>query len=151
MTNKRIRSTINRLRQQRRKRAVVRNVINLNSKLWRHIKRRCCMGRFLGRPWHWKGYVLGPIFRPYGTKEVKFIFLKKACGRNVEDLINTVFTEWNSTKLKRKHNLNVLYQICVFQADRKNKMEVPASDLLRHFLLLLWNRWTDFNEFWQEV
>ena len=30
--------------------------------------------------------------------------------------------EWNSTKLDRKQDTNVLYQICVFRADRKNKM-----------------------------
>ena len=30
--------------------------------------------------------------------------------------------EWNSTNLDRKQDLNVLYQVCVFQADRKNKM-----------------------------
>ena len=28
----------------------------------------------------------------------------------------------NSTKLDTKHNLNVLYQVCVFRADRKSKM-----------------------------
>ena len=30
--------------------------------------------------------------------------------------------ERNSTKLDRKQDLNVLYQVCVFLADRKNKM-----------------------------
>ena len=30
-------------------------------------------GPIFGRPWHWKGYVIGPIFRPCGTKEVKFL------------------------------------------------------------------------------
>ena len=59
--------------------------------------------------------------------------------------------EWNSTKLDRKQDLNVLYQVCVFRADRKNKMAALASDWLRHFRLLLWNRWTEFNETWQEV
>ena len=34
----------------------------------------------------------------------------------------------NSTKLDRKQDLNVLYQVCVFQADRKNKMAALASD-----------------------
>ena len=50
----------------------------------------------------------------------------------------------NSTKLDRKQDLNVLelYQVCVFQADRKNKMAALASDWLRHFRLLLWNRET---------
>ena len=59
--------------------------------------------------------------------------------------------EWNSTKLHRKQDLNVLYQVCVFRADRKNKMATLASDWLRHFRLLLWNRWTEFNETWQEA
>ena len=41
-------------------------------------------------------------------------------------------------KLDSKQDLNVLYQVCVFRADRKNKMAAPASDWLRHFRLLLW-------------
>ena len=40
--------------------------------------------------------------------------------------------------------------ICVFRADRKNKMTALSSDWPRHFRLLLWNRWTEFNETWQE-
>ena len=54
--------------------------------------------------------------------------------------------ERNSTKLDRKQDLKVLYQGCVFRADRKNKIAALASDWLRHFRLLLWNRWTEFNE-----
>ena len=45
--------------------------------------------------------------------------------------------ERNSTKLDRKQDLNILYQVCVFRADRKNKMAALASDWLRHFRLLL--------------
>ena len=41
--------------------------------------------------------------------------------------------ERNSTKLDRQENLNILYQVCVFRADRKNKMAALASDWLRHF------------------
>ena len=37
------------------------------------------------------------------------------------------------------------------RTDRKNKMAVLASDWLKHFRLLLWNRWTEFNETWQEA
>ena len=59
--------------------------------------------------------------------------------------------EWISTKLHRKQDLNVLYQVCVFRADQKNKMAALASDWLRHFRLLLWNRWMEFNETWQEA
>ena len=54
----------------------------------------------------------------------------------------------NSTKLDRKQDLNVLYHVYVFRADRKNKM---ASDWLRHFRFLLWKRWSEFNETWQEA
>ena len=60
-------------------------------------------------------------------------------------------TERNLMKLYRKVDLNILYQVCVFRADRKNKMAALASDWLRHFRLLLWNRWTEFNEIWQEA
>ena len=59
--------------------------------------------------------------------------------------------EQNSTKLDRKHELNILYQVCVFRADRKNEMAALASDWLRHLQLLLWNRQTEFNETWQEA
>ena len=57
----------------------------------------------------------------------------------------------NSRKLDRKQDLNTLYQDCVFRADQKNKMAALDSDWLRHFKLLLWNRWTEFNETWQEA
>ena len=57
-------------------------------------------------------------------------------------------TERNSPKLDRKQDLNALYQVYVFRADRKNKMAALASDWLRHFRLLLSNRWTVFNKTW---
>ena len=41
--------------------------------------------------------------------------------------------EQNSITLNRKQDLNVLYQVCVFRADRKDKMAALASDWLRHF------------------
>ena len=64
---------------------------------------------------------------------------------------SSVTADRNSTKLDRKQDLNVLYQVCVFLADRKNKMAALASDWLRHFQLLLWNRWMELNETWQEA
>ena len=51
--------------------------------------------------------------------------------------------EQNSKKLYGKQDLNVLYKVCIFRGHRKNKMATLASDLLRHFQLLLWNRWTE--------
>ena len=59
--------------------------------------------------------------------------------------------ERNSMKLDRKQDLNVFYLVCVFRADRKNKIAALVSDWLRHFRLLLWNRWMEFNETWQEA
>ena len=59
--------------------------------------------------------------------------------------------DWNWTKLDRKQDLNVLYKVYVFRADRKNKMTALASDLPRHFRLLLWNRWLKLKETWQEA
>ena len=59
--------------------------------------------------------------------------------------------ERNSRKLDRKQDLNVLYQVFVFRANRKNKMAALASDWLKHFRLFLSNRWTDFNQTWQEA
>ena len=59
--------------------------------------------------------------------------------------------ERNSTKLDRKQDLNDSYQVCVFRADRKNKMAATASDWLRHFRLLLQNRWTESDETSQEA
>ena len=56
--------------------------------------------------------------------------------------------ERNSTKLDRNQDLKALYQVCVFRADQKNKMAALASDWPRHFRLLLWNRWTEFNKIW---
>ena len=59
--------------------------------------------------------------------------------------------ERNSTKRDRKQDLNGLYQVFIFHAEQKNKMAAMASDLLIHFRLLLWNRWTEFNETWQDA
>ena len=57
----------------------------------------------------------------------------------------------NSMKFDRKQDLNALYQVCIFRADRKNKMAALPSDWLSHFWLLLWNRLTEFNENCQEA
>ena len=59
-------------------------------------------------------------------------------------------TVWNITKLDRKEDLNALFQVCIFQADKKNKTVALVSDWLRYFRLLLWNHWTEFNQNWQE-
>ena len=71
-------------------------------------------------------------------------------GWDIFDIFSET-AEQNSTKLDRKQDLNALYQVCVLRADRKKKMAALASDWLRHFRLLFWNRWTEFNKTWQEA
>ena len=71
-------------------------------------------------------------------------------GWDIFDFVSET-AEQNSTKLDGKQDLNALYQVCVFRANRKNKMAALVSDWLRHFRLLLWNHWTEFNETWQEA
>ena len=58
------------------------------------------------------------------------------------------WTELNETC--RKQDLNILYQVCVFQADWKKQDGCPGL-WLSHFGLLLCNCWTEFNETWQEA
>ena len=48
-----------------------------------------------------------------------------------------------------KQDLNIFYHVCVFRADRRNKIANPAYDWLRHFLLLLWKHRMEFNKIWQ--
>ena len=71
-------------------------------------------------------------------------------GRDMFDFTSET-AEPNSTKHDRKQDFYALYQVCVFRADRKNKMAAPASDWLRHFRLLWRNCWTEINETWQEA
>ena len=94
------------------------------------------------------------------TSSTKFVFFGRIgktrwppwplIGGDIFDFSSET-AEWNSTKLDWKQDLNVLYKVCVFRADRKNKMAALASDWLRHFRLLLWNHWTEFKETWQEA
>ena len=92
------------------------------------------------------------------TSSTKFVFFRPIgktrwppwplIGWDIFDFSSET-AERNSTKHDRKQDLNVLYEVCVFRADQNNKMAALASDWLRHFRLLLWNRWTEFNETWQ--
>ena len=59
---------------------------------------------------------------------------KPMIGWDIFDFFSET-TEKKSTKLYRKQDLNVLFQVCVF----------------RHFRFLLWNRWTEFTDTWQEA
>ena len=61
----------------------------------------------------------------------------------------------NSTKLDRKQDLNQQRPLpstsMCFSGRSENKMTALASDWLKHFRLLLWNCYTEFNETWQEA
>ena len=85
-------------------------------------------------------------------------------GQDIFDFSSET-AEWNSMKLDRKHDLNVLYQVEVFWADWKTKMATKANqstrvahctqveiqdghpnfDWPRHFRRI-WNHWMQFNE-----
>ena len=93
--------------------------------------------------------------RKISMSSIKFVFFGPIGKTRLPPLplifdFSSVTDEWNLTKLDRKQDLNFLYQVCDFRADRKNKMVAMASDWLRHFRLLLLNRWTACNETWQE-
>ena len=55
-------------------------------------------------------------------------------GRDIFDFSENA--ERNSMKLDRKQDLNVLYQVCVFRADRKNKMAALANPPRRWHIVL---------------
>ena len=134
----------------------------------------CFLGRSEkqdGRPGLWLAETFSTSLKPLNwiqgnltgskilTSSTKFVFLGRIgktrwpswplIGWDILDFSSET-AEWNSMKLDRKQNLNVLYQVCFFWADRKNKMAALASDWLRHFRLL-WNRSTEFNETLQEA
>ena len=86
------------------------------------------------------------VFR--ADRKNKMAALASDIGWDIFDFSSQT-TERYSTKLDRKQDLdrkqvlNVLYQVCVFWADRKNNMAALASDWLRHiwtFPLKLLNR-----------
>ena len=54
---------------------------------------------------------------------------------------SSVNPERNTTKLNKKPDLNALYHVCVFLADRKNKMTALTSDWLRHFYISSETAW----------
>ena len=80
--------------------------------------------------------------RKISTSSTKFVFFGPIgktrwppwplFGWDIFD-ISSETAERNLTKLDRKQDLNILYQVCVFQADRKNTMAALVSDWLRLF------------------
>ena len=56
--------------------------------------------------------------------------------------------EWNSIKLKRKQDLNVLYQVCVFRVDKKKNKMAPWP--LIGWDIFDFSSETEIDETWQE-
>ena len=107
--------------------------------------------------WNSNRNLIGSKISTPSTKFVFFGLIRKTkwlpwplIGWDIFDFFSDT-AEQNSTKLDRKQDLNALYQVCVFRANRKNKMAALASDWLRHFWLLLWNRWTESIETWHKA
>ena len=68
------------------------------------------------------------------------------------DTFSTSLLHGIYTKLDRKQNFNIFYQLLSFvRDDGKTKIATLATDWLRHIQLLFCNRWTEFNETWQEA
>ena len=59
--------------------------------------------------------------------------------------------ERNLTKLYRKQVLNVLYYVCVVQANLKTKMSDQVFDWLSYFGCFLCNHWMEFEDTWHEA
>ena len=99
-------------------------------------------------------YLIGSKISTSSTKFVFFRPIRKARWPPRHLIYWTIFdffsetAERNSSNRYRKQDLNVIYQVCVFRSDQKNKfkMAAPASDWL-----LLWSRWMEFNKTWQEA
>ena len=66
-------------------------------------------------------------------------------GCNIFKFYSEAATQ-NFINLHRMIVLKVLYKVCVFGADWKSKMAARGSDWLKHFQLLLWNRYTEFHQ-----
>ena len=93
------------------------------------------------------------------TYSTKFVFIRPIgksrwpswplIGGDIFNISSTA--DINQRNLTGKQDLNVLYQVWVFRANKKTKMATLASDLLRHFQLLLCNCWTELHNIWQEA
>ena len=75
----------------------------------------------------------------FTNKDVIYYFLQNFVWTN-QIITNFISCHKKPVQeLDRQQDLNVLYQVCVFQVDRKSKMAAPAFDWLRHFRLLLYH------------
>ena len=74
------------------------------------------------------------------------LWLAETCSTSSLKPLNGIHRNLTGNKISTSSTKFVF-----FWADRKNKMAAPASDWLKHFRLLLWNRWTEFDETWQET
>ena len=86
------------------------------------------------------------FFGPYGKTRWP---TRPLIGWDIFDFSETA--ELNTTKIGRKQDNNVIYQVYVFRVNRKDKMAASASDWLRHFRLFLWKCWAEFNKTWHEA
>ena len=64
-------------------------------------------------------------------------------------LFSSETTEWNSMKVKWKQDLHILLLVCVFQADRKNKMAARSLIGWYYLTLMKVDRKQDLNILYQ--
>ena len=73
-------------------------------------------------------------------------------GLDIFDFSET--TEQNSAKLDKKQEFNVFSKVCSGRSENKmtfSGVRGEVSDLLRHYWLHIVNKWTEFNNTWQET
>ena len=78
------------------------------------------------------------------------LWLAEAFSTSPLKLLHEIWRNLTGSKIPMS-STKFVFCFVLFFADRKNKMAAMASDLLRHFSLLLWNSWMEFNESWQEA
>ena len=134
-----------------------------------HLKWRLKFHIFDPRLWFAETFSTSPLQLLKGIQEnstgskistsTKFVFIRPI-GKSrwtswpliSGDILNISATaDINPRNLIGKQDLNVLYQVWVFRANKKSKMATLASDLLRHFQLLLCNCGTELHNTWQEA
>ena len=103
-----------------------------------------------------KGIQRNLIWSKIQTSSTKFVFLVPIKIQNgspgllcAETFSTSYFNRWaeiNEILQETRYQL-LLYQVW----DRKTKMAALASNMLRHFRIVLFNHWTEINEIWQET
>ena len=87
------------------------------------------------------------------TSSSKFVFYFFGWSEREYDpdlWLAEIFSHSSQKLLNGIHRMILMSPPSLCLGRSENKMVVPASEWLRHFRLLFWNCWTEFNETWQK-